>query len=230
MSAQWPLDCENAISSPSAKIGRMKRTSQKCVPPRYGSLTANTSPGWMSSPNASMTALAVKCRVPTWTAMSCVPCVIGVALAVAERRREVARVEDERVAGAEDLLRHLVDDRDERVLQHLERDRVECGSLVRSGIVTSETWMRMFSHSSISAAAPGGTTRGGVDLLDDRRAGDRAPARERVALEDRRLDRLRRSCSNQHVAARVRRRASRAAPSCAGSRVRLRRRRRRRGR
>ena len=32
-SAQWPLDCENAISSPSWKIGRMMRTSLKCVPP-----------------------------------------------------------------------------------------------------------------------------------------------------------------------------------------------------
>ena len=32
-SAQWPLDCENAIRSPSWKIGRMMRTSLKCVPP-----------------------------------------------------------------------------------------------------------------------------------------------------------------------------------------------------
>jgi hypothetical protein len=62
--------------SSSWKIGRTIRTSLKCVPPTYGSFTAKTSPGWMSSPNASMTALQVKCRVPTWTAMSCDPCMI----------------------------------------------------------------------------------------------------------------------------------------------------------
>ena len=33
-SAQWPLDWANAMSSPSGKIGRMMRTSLKCVPPR----------------------------------------------------------------------------------------------------------------------------------------------------------------------------------------------------
>ena len=54
----------------------MIRTSLKCVPPRYGSLIAKTSPSWMSSPNASITALHVKWSVPTWTAMSCEPCMI----------------------------------------------------------------------------------------------------------------------------------------------------------
>ena len=34
-----------------------------------------TSPGWMSPSNASITALAVKCSVPTWTAMSWLPCI-----------------------------------------------------------------------------------------------------------------------------------------------------------
>jgi hypothetical protein len=47
------------MTSPSTKIGRMMRTSLKCVPPRYGSLIANTSPGWMSPSNASITALQV---------------------------------------------------------------------------------------------------------------------------------------------------------------------------
>ena len=42
---------------------------------------AKTSPGWMSSPNASITALALKCSVPTWTAMSCEPCMIVLPLA-----------------------------------------------------------------------------------------------------------------------------------------------------
>ena len=35
---------------------------------------ANRSPSWMSSPNVSMTAFAVRCSVPTWTAMSWLPC------------------------------------------------------------------------------------------------------------------------------------------------------------
>src|SRR5439155_17699688 len=82
-----------------------------------------------------------------------------VAVRVAERRREIARVEDERVAGAQDLLGHLVDGRDERVLQHLERDRVE---RVGAGLLRRHeplpTWIRMFSHSSTSASRPGGTS------------------------------------------------------------------------
>ena len=35
---------------------------------------AKTSPGWMSSPKASITAFALKCSVPTCTAMSWLPC------------------------------------------------------------------------------------------------------------------------------------------------------------
>jgi hypothetical protein len=74
-SAQWPLDWAKAMISSSTKIGRMMRTSLKWVPPRYGSFMAKTSPGLMSSSKASITALAVKCSVPTWTAMSWLPCI-----------------------------------------------------------------------------------------------------------------------------------------------------------
>ena len=84
-----------------------------------------------------------------------------VALAITERGREVTRVDDERVARAQDLLGHLVDDRDEGVLQHLERDRVEgVTSLLRGRRrhSCSSRCMRMFSHSSTSARQPGGTT------------------------------------------------------------------------
>src|SRR5687768_16742723 len=37
---------------------------------------ANTSPSWMSPSKSSSTALAFRCSVPTWTAMSCEPCMI----------------------------------------------------------------------------------------------------------------------------------------------------------
>ena len=92
---------------------------------RYGSLTAYTSPGLMSPLNASMTALAVKWSVPTWTAMSWLPWTTVFAFDVAQGRGEVAGVEHERVARPQDLLRHLVDGRDERVLDDLEGDGVE---------------------------------------------------------------------------------------------------------
>ncbi len=75
MSAQCPLFWAKAMMRPSEKIGRTKETSLMWVPPRYGSLIAKTSPGWMSSPNSSITALHWKCRVPTWTAMSPDPCI-----------------------------------------------------------------------------------------------------------------------------------------------------------
>src|SRR3954466_13028914 len=37
---------------------------------------AKTSPSWMSPAKSSSTALAFRCSVPTWTAMSCEPCMI----------------------------------------------------------------------------------------------------------------------------------------------------------
>ena len=49
----------------------------------------------------------------------------GVALGVADRRGKIPRPDDEGVAGAEDLLRHLVDDVDVGVLEHLEGHGVE---------------------------------------------------------------------------------------------------------
>ena len=81
-------------------------------------------------------------------------------LAVAERGREVARVDHERVAGAQDLLGHLVDDGDEGVLEHLEGDRVERVAPLLGGRRhrSPSRCIRMFSHSSTSARHPGGTT------------------------------------------------------------------------
>ena len=48
-----------------------------------------------------------------------------VAARVAQRRGKIARINNEGIAGAEDLLRHLVDDVDEGVLQNLEGDGIE---------------------------------------------------------------------------------------------------------
>src|SRR5690606_16965207 len=79
---------------------------------------------------------------------------------VAQRRGEVTRVDDERVAGPQDLLGHQVDGGREGVLQHLEGDGVEAA--VRGGgtghRASSVTWILMLSHSSITAGMPGGMT------------------------------------------------------------------------
>ena len=56
-----------------------------------------------------------------------------VAVGVAEAVGEVARVDDEGVAGAQHLLRHLVDEVDEGVFQNLEGDRVELGRRLGDG-------------------------------------------------------------------------------------------------
>jgi hypothetical protein len=53
----------------------------------------------------------------------------GVALGVVQRAREVAVVDDEGIAGPQDLLAHLVDAGDEGVLQDLEGHRIERGFL-----------------------------------------------------------------------------------------------------
>jgi len=49
----------------------------------------------------------------------------GVAVGIAKRRREVAGVNDEGIAGTENLLRHLVDDIHVSVFQDLEGHRVK---------------------------------------------------------------------------------------------------------
>ena len=87
----------------------------------------------------------------------------GVALGVDERAGEVARIDDERVARAQDLRAHQVDARGEGVLQDLEGHRVEMArsrsSFDRgSHSDTSRMWMRMFQFLSISHRVRGGTT------------------------------------------------------------------------
>ena len=72
-----------------------------------------------------------------------------VAVGVAEAVREVARVDDEGVAGAQHLLRHLVDEVDEGVFQDLEGDRVELGRWSVS--VVHALSRRSFSRSLPSA-------------------------------------------------------------------------------
>ena len=83
----------------------------------------------------------------------------GIAVGVVQGGGEVAVVDDEGIAGPEDLLRHLVDGRDEGVLQDLEGDRIKRdASAVRAHLHASATWIRMLSHSSTSARTPGGMT------------------------------------------------------------------------
>ena len=114
-----------------------------------------------------------------------------VALGVAQRGGEVAAVDDERVAGAQDLLRHLVDDRHERVLEDLERDGVEL--VVGLGAHDSSSCsicMRMFSHSSTSTFTPGGTSTVESSWSISAGPSKRRAGGQVVAGEDRRLDRV----------------------------------------
>ena len=100
---------------------------------------------------------------------------------VAERRGEVARVDHERVAGAEDLLRHLVDRRDERVLEHLEGDRVERVARARSSSRAPPS--RACGCSATRRprpATPGGTSGRRVELVDDGRAVEARARRDLV--------------------------------------------------
>src|SRR3712207_1419514 len=80
----------------------------------------------------------------------------GVTGRVTERGGEVSAVDDERVAGAQDLLGHLVDRGRERVLQHLECDRIEPVAGLTHFAFTA--FSLMFSHSSTDASTSGGTT------------------------------------------------------------------------
>ena len=58
----------------------------------------------------------------------------GVAVRVAKRRREVAGLDDEGVAGAENLLTHEVDGGREGVLQNLKGNWIECAAPGGSGV------------------------------------------------------------------------------------------------
>ena len=97
----------------------------------------------------------------------------GVALRVAEGRREVARVDHERVAGAEDLLGHLVDDVDERVLENFERDGIErvarlahrFGRSHLSHLHDVDADVHPFVHRRAGVRRD---DRGGIELIDDR--------------------------------------------------------------
>ena len=121
-----------------------------------------TSPGWTSSPKCSRT-----CRITVGNAPA------GrqgqtlrdqLAVAVAERGRVVHRVaDDRRVGAAHDDERHLVGDRGEAVLDHLERDRVD-----RDGGHRASSSMSMLPAVE-RARQPGGTTQVAVVFLDDQR-------------------------------------------------------------
>ena len=68
-------------------------------------------------------------------------------------------VDDEGMAGADDLFSHLVDRGDKRVLEHLEGHRIErkirpCNAHREA----SPKWMIMFNHAPVSARLPGGTS------------------------------------------------------------------------
>jgi len=71
-SPQWARTTGKTKSSPAGvKSGWIIATSLRCVPPVYGSLCRKTSPGWMSSPNFSRTALIDQPIGTMWSGWSC---------------------------------------------------------------------------------------------------------------------------------------------------------------
>jgi hypothetical protein len=80
VSGQCPVLASQHQSLPSRKNGCTNFTSIRCVPPRYGSLTMKTSPGWsaiLSRFTRSITACTVNCIVPTNTGRPSSPCAIS---------------------------------------------------------------------------------------------------------------------------------------------------------
>ncbi len=72
----------------------------------------------------------------------------GIAVDVIQRRREIAVVDDEGVAGSAHLLGHLVDNGDKCILEHLEGDWVEgeATAYAWAGIAHLEFQRRMFGY------------------------------------------------------------------------------------
>ena len=171
-----------------------------------------------TSPGCAVVAEAPRARsritvgnVPSWTA-SVRPCATSSAVAVAERGRVVHRVaDDRRVGAAHDHERHLVGDRRERVLDHLERDRDR--SRRPSGI---ELDVDVAVARRASRRQPGGTTQ--VESYSSTSSGPSRGAGEQRRARD--ADRRRRAspCVRAEVgAARAARRAGSA--RIAGERV-----------
>ena len=73
-SAQWPLDCAKAMISPSTKIGRMMRDVVEVRAAEVGVVDREHVARVDVVAERLDHGLAVKCSVPTCTAMSWLPC------------------------------------------------------------------------------------------------------------------------------------------------------------
>ncbi len=119
---------------------------------------------------------------------------IGIALRdrisvyVIQRIRKIPIVDHKRIACPQYLLGHLIDSRDERVLQHLEGNRIE-GEILLHGHLQPPIRMTMLRNRSTLALHPRRDDRGRIKLLDDCRPLQRCAGRQIVAAIDRRFSR-----------------------------------------
>ena len=125
MSMWWAIDPDQAISAPSRKSGVKTCRSGVWVPPMYGLLVRNASPGLTSSPHFSSTDSSANCISPSCAGICSElrdhPPVGGEQAAV-----EVEHLaDDRRVRRAILDHRHLLGDVVERAGQDLLRDRVD---------------------------------------------------------------------------------------------------------
>jgi hypothetical protein len=79
-----------------------------------------------------------------------------VAVCIVQRAGEVAVVDDEGIAGAQNLLGHLIDAGNEGILQHLESDGIKGG--FGGHRIHSDTRMMILRYLSTEAVVPGGIT------------------------------------------------------------------------
>ncbi len=126
---------------------------------------ANTSPSCMSPSKWRITSLQVKCRVPTWDGDILVALGRAFAGCVVQCARKVAVVDHEGIAGPQDLLGHLIDAGDERVLENLE----VTGSRETSPAIGSVFHANDDVEIFVDLGARAGRNHGrGIELLDDR--------------------------------------------------------------
>ena len=126
-SDQWPFDWLKAMSLPSAKIGRISRTSREMRAPGVGVVDGVDVARMHVALEGADHVLAGVVQRADMDRDVLVALRGGIAVRVVQRVGEVAVVDHEGIAGPQDLLGHLVDGGDEGILQHLERDGIERG-------------------------------------------------------------------------------------------------------
>ena len=163
-------------------------TSGRCVPPLYGAFSTNTSPGCIVPARASMIVRTLSPIEPRCTGM-CGALAIRLPSRVEQRAGEVEPLLDvDRVRGVRERHAHLLGDRHEQVVEHLEQHRIgRRADRVRALRRRRRARARGGRAASASARQPGSITVVALLLADHRGAGDRVARPQVVAVEDRRV-------------------------------------------